>query len=81
MQFFAKANQKKTAVKCLFAKSTPQKGHKMKSTKLPSCLFLVAFAFALLGSTALAQNTIDDIEREIQMLEKQKKTLRAKKAK
>lgn len=70
--------KKKTALKCLFAKSTPQKGHKMKSAKLPSCLFLATFAFALLGSTALAQNTIDDIEKEIQMLEKQKKLLELK---
>lgn len=69
--------KKKTALKCLFAKSTP-KGHKMKTLKPLATLILATFAFALLGSTALAQNTIDDIEREIQMLEKQKKLLELK---
>lgn len=64
--------KKKTALKCLFAKSTSQKGHKMKSKNQIKTKLLVTLAFALIGSTALAQNTIDDIEREIQMLEKQK---------
>lgn len=70
--------KKKTALKCLFAKSTPQKGHKMRLKNQTKPKLLAAFAFALLGSTALAQNTVDDIEREIQMLEKQKKLLELK---
>lgn len=44
----------------------------MKSKNQIKTKLLVTLAFALIGSTALAQNTIDDIEREIQMLEKQK---------
>ena len=49
----------------------------MKSTKLLAKFFIATFAFTL-ASTAFAQNTIDDIEKEIQMLEKQKKLLELK---
>lgn len=50
----------------------------MKSKNQTKTKILATLAFALLGSIALAQNTIDDIEREIQMLEKQKKLLELK---